>query len=115
MTPLSVPQGVVTVLLRPFPWEVENSSQIIACIEWAVFAWFVVRRCRSIVASIRQMRSAPYLFFCWVMLAFFAVAFSSFSNMGLLVRQRSLMLPVFFVLIWVERCAAERPQADGAD
>jgi hypothetical protein len=102
ITPLSVPQGAVTVLLRPFPWEVENSSQIIACLESAAFAWFIVWRWRSVVASLRQVRSSPYLFYCWVMLAFYAVAFASFSNMGLLVRQRSLILPAFFVLLCVE-------------
>ena len=102
LTPLSVPQGLVTVLLRPFPWEIESGSQLIACLECAVFAYLVVVRRRSIVASIRQSRSSPFLFFCWIMLAFFAVAYSSFGNMGLLVRQRSLALPVFFALISVE-------------
>jgi hypothetical protein len=116
ITPLSVPQGAVTVLLRPFPWEVENSSQIFACLESAAFAWFVVWRFSSIVASIRQLRASPYIFFCWVMLAFYAVAFSSFGNMGLLVRQRSLILPAFFVLLCVEpiREQVELRRADRA-
>ena len=58
------------------------------------------------------MRSAPYLFYCWVMLAFYAVSFSSFSNMGLLVRQRSLILPAFFVLLCVELRAEDRKQTE---
>jgi hypothetical protein len=115
LTPLSVPQGAVTVLLRPFPWEVENASQILACLESAAFAWFLVTRFGSVVASIRQFRAAPYLFFCWVMLAFYAVAFSSFGNMGLLVRQRSLILPAFFVLLCVEQLQERQQQEpDGA-
>jgi hypothetical protein len=99
LTPLSVPQGAVTVLLRPFPWEVESGTQIIACIESAFFAYLVFVRRKSIVMSLRQSRTTPYLFFCWVMLAFYAVAFASFANMGLLVRQRSLILPAFFALL----------------
>jgi hypothetical protein len=99
LTPLSVPQGAVTVLLRPFPWEVDSGTQIIACIESAFFAYLVFVRRKSIAASLRQSRTSPYLFFCWVMLAFYAVAFASFANMGLLVRQRSLILPAFFALL----------------
>jgi hypothetical protein len=99
LTPLSVPQGAVTVLLRPFPWEVDSATQILACIESAFFAYLVVVRRKSIAASLRLSRTSPYLFFCWVMIAFYAVAFASFANMGLLVRQRSLILPAFFVLL----------------
>ena len=102
LTPLSLPQGFVTVLLRPFPWEVESGSQIIASVECAFFAYLVVHRRRSVAASLRQLRASPFLFYCWVLLAFYAVAYSSFGNMGLLVRQRSLMLPAFFAIISVE-------------
>jgi hypothetical protein len=115
LTPLSLPAGVVTVLLRPFPWEVESGSQIAACLECAVFAYLVVHRRQSIVASIRQIRTSPFLFFCWVLLAFFAIAFSSFGNMGLLVRQRSLALPAFFVLISVEPPANDNIRARATD
>ena len=94
--------------MRPFPWEVENSTQLIASLESGVFALLVVIRFRSLTASLRQFRTAPFLFFCWVLLGFYAVAFSSFGNMGLLVRQRSLILPAFFALISVEPVACER-------
>jgi hypothetical protein len=102
LTPLSIPQGLVTVVLRPFPWEVESSSQLIASLESVFFVYLIVRRRQSIVESIRRMRTSPFLLFCWILLAFFAVAYSSFGNMGLLVRQRSLALPVFFALLCVE-------------
>jgi hypothetical protein len=102
LTPLSVPQGLVTVLLRPFPWEIESGSQLIASAECALFAFLVISRRRSIATSIREIRSTPFLFFCWVLLGFFSVAYSSFGNMGLLVRQRSLALPAFFALIAVQ-------------
>ncbi len=55
LTPLSLPQGFVTVLLRPFPWEVESGSQILASVECAFFAWLVIHRRRSVAASLRQL------------------------------------------------------------
>jgi len=39
------------------------------------------------------------------------VAFASFGNMGLLVRQRSLILPAFFVLLCVEPLLTDRDDA----
>jgi hypothetical protein len=117
LTPLSLPQGFVTVLLRPFPWEVETGSQILASVECAFFAFLVVHRRRSVAASLRQLRASPFLFYCWVLLAFFAIAYSSFGNMGLLVRQRSLALPAFFAIICVEPVSlpgSSRDDDDGA-
>ncbi|GIU85989.1 MAG: hypothetical protein KatS3mg009_0504 [Acidimicrobiia bacterium] len=43
LTPLSIPLGAVTVLLRPFVWEVETPTQIIASIEAAFITYLVFR------------------------------------------------------------------------
>ena len=62
-----------------------------------------------------RLRASPFLFYCWVLLAFFAVAYSSFGNMGLLVRQRSLALPAFFAIIAVEPVASSGSSRDDDD
>jgi hypothetical protein len=99
LTPLSVPQGAVTVLLRPFVWEVESAFQILASLEAAAVTLFLFNRFPSLVYSLRQSRRLPFLFYCWTLLALYSVAFSAIANMGLLVRQRSLVLPALFVLL----------------
>lgn len=115
LTPLSLPQGAVTVLLRPFVWEVESGTQILASIEAAAITLLVVKRRKSLLLSLTRARSAPFLLYCWTLTALYATAFSSFSNMGLLVRQRSLVLPAFFVLLCVDVGLAERTRrADAA-
>ncbi|GIU85988.1 MAG: hypothetical protein KatS3mg009_0503 [Acidimicrobiia bacterium] len=60
------------------------------------------------MTSIARARSTPFLLYCWALTGLYAIAFSSFSNMGLLVRQRSLVLPCFFVLLCVEPALAAR-------
>jgi hypothetical protein len=50
--------------------------------------------------------------FCWVFTAIYAMAFSSFSNFGLLVRQRSLVLPALYVLVAVDPRRARLMPAD---
>ena len=105
ITPLSVPQGAVTVLLRPFPWEVENRPQIIACLECAAFA--LVRRVAVPLdhrVTPADAQRSPYLFYCWVMsrvldVVSFAVVLEHGPARSPTVAR---ILPVFFVLIWVE-------------
>ena len=109
LSPLSLPQGAMTVLLRPFPWEIETNLQILASLEGAAIALFLFSRLRSLTFSIVRARTTPFLLYCWTLVLLYAVAFSSFANFGLLVRQRSLVLPALFVL------AAVHPTLERAD
>jgi hypothetical protein len=102
LTPLSVPQGVVKVLLQPFPWEVETRLQFLASFENALMALFILHRFRSVTLSLTRARTTPFLIYCWTFVLLYAVTFASVANYGLLTRQRSLALPALFVLLAVE-------------
>jgi hypothetical protein len=114
LTPLSLPQGAVTVLLRPFPWEIETNLQILASLEGAAIAVFLLYRLRSLSVSIVRARSTPFLLYCWTLVMLYAVAFSSFANFGLLVRQRSLVLPALFVLAAIDPRLAPTDRTEDA-
>jgi hypothetical protein len=107
LTPLSLPLGAVTVLFRPFPFEVESGVQLLASLESGLLAWFIWKRRSSVALALRRARTVPFLFFCWTFVAIYVTAFSSFKNMGLLVRQRSLALAALFVLICVDTTLAK--------
>jgi hypothetical protein len=102
LSPLSVPQGAVTVLLRPFPWEAESSFQLLSSAESAFLMVLMVLRFRSLRDSLRRCRTTPFLLYCWILILLYCVAFSSFANLGLLTRARSLVLPAVYVLIAVD-------------
>ncbi|MFL6241604.1 MAG: hypothetical protein ACJ73V_01090 [Acidimicrobiia bacterium] len=106
LTPLTLPQGAVKVLLRPFPWEVETKFQILASLESAALAVFLLYRIRSVAFSLSRARIYPFFIFCWTFVLLYAVAFSAIANFGLLTRQRSLALPALFVLLAVEPARA---------
>jgi ABC-type transport system involved in cytochrome c biogenesis permease component len=68
------------------------------------------------------MLTTPYLVFAALCVVTFGVAFSSIGNLGILVRQRSLILPLLLVFWCVppivfasERRAAARASAQDAD
>jgi Uncharacterised nucleotidyltransferase len=111
LNPLNLPRGAVTVLLRPFPWETESALQLLSSVESAVLVGIIVARLSSVRAALRQARSTPFLLFCWVLIILYAATFASFANFGLLVRQRSLVLPALFVLLAVR--APDRPPPTG--
>jgi hypothetical protein len=102
LSPLRLPQGMVTVLLRPFPWEVDSSLQILASLEGVALAAFIFWRRKSLAISLRHIRTVPFLFYCWTLTILYAVTFQAFANFGLLTRQRSLVLPALYVLLCLD-------------
>lgn len=101
LSPVNLPRGFVTVLLRPFPWEAGSPFGLLASLETAVLAGAIVVRFSSVRTSLSRARRTPFLLYCWVLTILYAATFSSFANFGILVRQRSLVLPALFVLIAV--------------
>jgi len=112
LSPLHLPQGAMTVLLRPFPWEVSSKLQILASLEGMALAGFIVYRRRSVAVSLRRLRSSPFLFYCWTLTLLYAVTFQAFANFGLLVRQRSLVLPALYVLLCLDPTRAGEDDDD---
>jgi len=98
LSPLYLPRNAVTVFLRPFPWEIQGSLQIFASLESMILAGLVIVRRKSLRIAFARSRETPFLMMCWVMCILYAMAFAAFANFGLLVRQRSLVLPALLVL-----------------
>ena len=112
LSPLRLPQGMVTVLLRPFPWEVGGSLQILASLEGVALAAFIFWRRKSLAISLRHIRTVPFLFYCWTLTILYAVTFQAFANFGLLDRQRSLVLPALYVLLCLDSKKAREHDND---
>lgn len=95
---LDMPRAIVTVLVRPFPWEVRSGAQLLASAEAMTLAgmlamalWTVARRRTPFLRSPLVVMSATFtLVFC--------AAFASLGNFGLLVRERMQVLPFVILL-----------------
>jgi hypothetical protein len=73
-----------------------------ASLEGVALAALIVIRRRSLAISLRHLRTVPFLFYCWTMTILYALTFQAFANFGLLVRQRSLVLPALYVLLCID-------------
>ncbi len=108
LNPIHLPRNAATVLLRPFPWETEQGLQLLASAESTLIALLLIVRFASLKTSLVQARARPFLLYCWALTLLYAATFSSFANFGLLVRQRSLVLPALLALACIrpERTAS---------
>jgi len=106
-TPLDLPLATVTVLFRPFPWEAHNAPAIGTSAEGVFLIWLSWRSRRRLLNIPRFMRREPYVAYCVGYLFVFVFAFSSFSNFGILARQRAQVMPAFLVML----CLPERRRA----
>lgn len=109
-SPLGWLASVVTILFRPFPWESGNLQMLIQSLE-GVLMMVLVFKSRSRLRHLgRTLKSSPYVAFALTYVAAFIVAFSGFSNFGILARQRVLMLPLFLVLL-----ALPKPEPEASE
>lgn len=93
--------AMVTVLFRPFLYEVRNLSASFTALEgtflFGFFAWNASRLVRLPAAII----SRPYVGFAAVYTVVFAFAFAAIANFGILARQRTQLFPLAIVFVTI--------------
>ena len=97
--PLNFPMAVVTVFFRPFPWEAHNLQAMVQSLEGVIFMGLVLWRIKSLGRAVLSLISNTYLRFILLSIIAFIVVFSIVGNFGILTRQRTMMLPFFFMLM----------------
>jgi hypothetical protein len=98
-SPQRAPLAIFTVVFRPVLPDATNFQESLAAIEGTLLALLTLARIRWIIAALRSVRRQPYVVLAIVFTGLFVVAFSSFSNFGLLIRERASLLPFFLVLL----------------
>lgn len=111
-SPMGYAASAVTVLLRPFPFEVANAQGLASSAEGLVLVALVLMSLRRLVRLPKALLSNPYVAFAFAYTAAFIYAFASISNFGILVRQRAQVLPLIFVLLAIEARVVSRDSSD---
>ncbi|HEY1737231.1 MAG TPA: hypothetical protein VGI86_00895, partial [Acidimicrobiia bacterium] len=97
VNPVNFPFAVVTVLIRPFPWETTSIPELATALESMVIAWFIIKGLKDIRGRLR--RDNPLAIYALVVTLVFVVLFWQFSNFGILARQRTQIAPFMFMLL----------------
>lgn len=96
------PLALITVLIRPFIFEIRNFSMLLASLESTILLFLLVRLFRNV--TIRQLtsefRRSPLLAYCLVfsVVAGLAIGLAT-SNFGTLSRYRIPMMPYYVLLV----------------
>ena len=112
-SPIDLPMAAVSVLIRPFLFEARNVQSGIAALEGTVLLVLLARALPQTRAVLRELRTQPYLIMCAVYTLLFVYAFSSFSNFGILTRERVQVLPFVVAFLAVAAGVRARPRPVG--
>lgn len=97
---LLVPMSFVNVFLRPFLWEARNPFILFAAIETIVLWVLIFRDRRRVWATLRSFREHRLLRLTIPVGVVLIVFYGGFvSNLGILARQRVVILPFIFVVV----------------
>lgn len=98
--PAAVPMAFVNVLMRPFIWEVRNPVMLLSTVEMLALWWMMWRSRRAGAQLLTRWRSSRLLLFAVPAAAMLTIFYGAFvSNLGILARQRVVILPLLFMFI----------------
>jgi hypothetical protein len=96
--PQDWPFAVVRTLTRPLPHEASGLLQLLSAAEMAVFLGLCLLGWRRLLTLPRLAITTPYLAFAVSILFMTGLAYSSFANLGILTRQKSLVFPLLLLI-----------------
>lgn len=97
-SPLNWPFAIVRTLTRPLPFEVHSAFQMLSALEMAALVGLCLTSWRRIGHLPRVALRVPYITFAVFTTFAAGLAYSSFANLGVLTRQKSLVLPLLLLL-----------------
>ncbi len=107
--PLTYPRDIYVVLADPLPFNAHGLGQLVAAMENLLILGFVVASWRNLRMMFRAAVARPYVMLCLVYTGIFFYAFAALGNLGLIERERTMMLPFLLVLMCIPRARKGRP------
>jgi hypothetical protein len=95
---LDFPRDVYTVLFDPLPIAARSLTQLAAAAENILILAVLLLSLRQLRCLFRASIQRPYVMVCAVYSLVFLYAFAALGNLGLITRERTLLLPFLFVL-----------------
>lgn len=115
-SPVDYPVAFVTVWFRPLPIEVKDATGLLSAAENVALLLLVAASWRRLLGLPRNLLRVPYATYAAAYSLVFVYAFSVIANFGILARQRTQGLVLFFVLLCIPAATAARsPQASGRE
>ena len=106
---LAYPKDVYSVLFDPLPVNAHGGGQWITALENTVLIVVMLKSLRQLRLVPRVALARTYVTMCVFFVGSFLYAFAALGNLGLITRERTVMLPFFLVLLCIPRGPRHRP------
>jgi Dolichyl-phosphate-mannose-protein mannosyltransferase len=103
------PKDVYSVLFDPLPINAHGGGQWISAVENSVLIWLILTSLRQLRILPRVALARTYVIMCLFFTASFLYAFAALGNLGLITRERTVMLPFLLVILCIPRGPRHRP------
>lgn len=97
--PVTFLTATTAVIFRPFPWEAHNLQALIQSLEGILVIGLILWRLKGFGRAVVSSISDSYLRYILIYCMAFIVTFSVIGNFAILARERTMLLPLFFVLL----------------
>lgn len=116
-SPLMLPIGTITVLFRPLPiLDTRSVQQLVGALESMTLLVITYKSRHRLLRAFRGFNREVHIRFAATYTLAFIIPFSYIANFGILARQRTQVLPLFFVLLAVpEHGPADESQTPSED
>lgn len=98
-----LPLAVFTFLFRPLVFEAHNAVALLASIDGTLLLMLISWRLRYLGYAVRLLGRSPVVVFCWTAFFLLTLGLSFETNLGVIVRHRTMVLPFLFILLAVPR------------
>lgn len=115
LSPAGFAMALTNVWFRPFPWDVHGLTSGFAAIEILLLWWLLWRRRRAVPVALKHWRRHRLLRFGVPFLIAYSLMIGlTFSNLGIIARQRTPILPFLLLVILVAPEPPARRASTGA-
>ena len=109
-SPLNWPYASLRTLTRPLPFEVQGIAQLASAAEMTALLGIYALSRKRIRNLPRLIVSNPYITFVVTTIFLVGLAYTSLANLGLLTRQKSLIMPFLLLLPCLPAREHRRPE-----
>ncbi len=101
--PASFPRDIYEVLFNPLPYNAHGFGERVAALENTLILGLVLASLRNLRMVPRAAFACPYVMLSLVYTGTFIYTFAALGNLGLIERERTMMIPFLFVLLCIPR------------
>ena len=101
--PATFPRDIYEVLFNPLPINAHGFGERVAALENTVILVLALFSLRNLRIVPRAAFARPYAMLCLVYSGTFIYTFAALGNLGLIERERTMMIPFLFVLFCIPR------------